>query len=292
MQQIPSPPEWKEIVEIIGFVAGLVALFLAFKQFDDARRHTKKLEQLLLDGKGQKDKMEAILIQAEIQQERLQDLADSLPTRFVGRFPQDLNAITRLLAGAKRKVDILCDFGGYGSFSAPVPFTEYFQEIRRRCLSQKEHPRVQIRLVIYTRRVADELLPLQFDSNEFQNTRQSQEFADFYTATGKQPAEKFGDWNSDMWDVEDDYRQALRVAGVQVRVADEPAPVFLWIRDGEELIGSFQSSRAFADFTFRTSDERFVEFFQRQFDDALETSQEYRPARAGNPPVLANPRGA
>src|ERR1039457_2005446 len=117
-----------EVFELGGLLVGVLGVAFGLKQYRDARHHTVALEKLVNDGSKQLD--------------RLQTLADSLPTRFIGGFPGNLRDLTRLVARAMNELCILCDYAGFGSFSAPASFAGYFEEIRRRRVGQ---PRVDVR---------------------------------------------------------------------------------------------------------------------------------------------------
>lgn len=279
---------WKEVVELGGFIIGLLAVGLAFKQFIDAREHTQKLKALVQATATQQERMNKILANADDGAKRLQILAESLPTRFIGTFPSSVARLADFISAAKHDLVILCDFAGYGSYSDPKAFTTYFQEMRRRRLVD---PIARLRLVLYSRAAGDEALPLQFKASEWDALSSSPEFSTFYALFGNKfptPPRSFKDWNAQSWDIEEDYRQALLSCGVELRIVAKPAPVFVWIRDNEEAIISFQSSAEFNDFTFRTSDIGFIEFFRKQFDNAYANGLEYQSSRHAEPPLLVS----
>lgn len=284
MGEIP----WEEIVEFSGLILAFLALGFSIKQFIDAREHTSKLKDLSTEAEAQQVRMNKILETADAGAKRLEVLASSLPTRFVGTFPDVLDPLTTFIGTAKREVSILCDYAGYGYYSNPISFAAYFEEMRRRCVGQ---PKVEFKLLLYSRAAGEQAMPLQFDKDKFDEMSSSKEFKAFYSLFSKRypsaPA-TFAEWDAQTWEIEEGYRQALRACGADLRVVSNPIPVFLWIRDREDVVISFQSSAEFNDFTFRTSDSRFVEFFQRQFDVALADSAPYRPLTQADPPLLSS----
>jgi hypothetical protein len=279
MESLP----WRDIFEIAAFVLALVALGFAFKQFADAHKQTGELKGLVDKANDQKNQMGGML-------GRLEVLSNSLPTRFIGTFPDVVEALTTFIGAAKSEIRILCDFAGYGSYSNPISFAPYFDTIRRRRVTE---PKIKIEIAVYSRAAGNEALPLQFDKNKYDEIKASEEFKNFFKIFRDRypaPPADFTSWDNQNWEIEDDYRRALQSVGVDLKVIEKSVPVFLWLRDNEELIVSFQSSVEFGDFTFRTSDTRFIEFFRKQIDNAWNCSKPYEPSGKGNKPLLASDR--
>lgn len=278
---------WKEIIDYGGFTLAFLALFFAIRQFLDARQHTKELGALAKKTVEQQNRLAEILEQAEAGAQRLEVLSESLPTRFIGTFPDSVGRLADFVQQAKRELVIVSDYAGFGAYSVPRPFAAYFQAIRRRCV---DTPRIDVKMVIYTRKAGEAAAGLQFGENDWERISQSSEFTNFYRLFADRfasPPGSFKEWNNQSWEMEDWYRHALKSCGADVRETDASIPVFLWIRDDEDAIISFQSSAEFNDVTFRTSDAGFIQFFRKQFDRAYSGAAEYQCTNAVQGPVLA-----
>jgi hypothetical protein len=73
------------------------------------------------------------LVYAGIHAHNLKSMTGKLSTRYLGTFPEYLSEIAELLKGAKKRIDICCDFPAYGHFSNVDAFRSY-----RNVLSQKK----------------------------------------------------------------------------------------------------------------------------------------------------------
>src|SRR5712692_5266118 len=86
--------------EFVGFVLAAVALLYAMIQFVHARGHSRKME----------------------------DIAHSMSTRYIGLFPKDLEDIVQVVKSAGRQLLILADSMGYGQYSNPDTYRKFIEE--------------------------------------------------------------------------------------------------------------------------------------------------------------------
>jgi hypothetical protein len=278
-----------DLIGLLGAAIALFALIFAVKQYRDAREHTAKLGELANKAIDQQARLEKILISAAAGAQQLQTLADSLPTRFVGKFPHHLDTLARFVGEAKQEMHVLCDYVGYGSYSNPISFTSYFEEIRQRCVGQHGQPAIKFKILVYSRAAGDAVLPLQFDEDAWEAMKSSEEFTTFYEIFKERfPSvpSTFDAWNDQWWDIEEGYRQGLRYCSAEIGIVSKPAPVFVWLRDNKDMLFSIQGTEGFNDFMFRTSDLGFIEFFRKQFDAALTNSVAYKPVLPTDQPLL------
>ena len=71
------------------------------------------------------------LWQVEKTNHNLLDISQSMSTKFVGRFPNHISDIRRLLESAENSVSIVCDLLGYGYYSSPEQYQEYRAAVLR-----------------------------------------------------------------------------------------------------------------------------------------------------------------
>lgn len=75
------------------------------------------------------------------QLDRLEEVRRALPTQYLGKFPEFIDDIVKLVKSAKYEIMIFCDFPGYGVFSNFDAFLIYTH-----ILEQQGNKDVQIRL--------------------------------------------------------------------------------------------------------------------------------------------------
>jgi len=107
---------WLHIHEI-DTVLAVLAIFFATIQFLDSRR----------------------------QERRMKDIAQSMSTRFIGRFPHNMSEIIDVVGRAEGKLDILVNVSAYGHFSAPLQFRNY-----KRLIEDKLLNGCKVRMLLHT----------------------------------------------------------------------------------------------------------------------------------------------
>jgi hypothetical protein len=91
-----------EYVALFELALAAVAIYLAFK-------HSQGLHRTIRD---------------------LEEIRDTLTTRYLDQAPKYFGAIVSLIAGAKESIEIICDFPAYGRFTAPAAFIQYSAQLR------------------------------------------------------------------------------------------------------------------------------------------------------------------
>ncbi|MGD2087063.1 MAG: hypothetical protein PVH61_12850 [Candidatus Aminicenantes bacterium] len=72
------------------------------------------------------------LFKARAQTVKLDNISESLSTRFIGPFPDYINEINRILANARSKVSIACDVPSFVAFSDPDAWFTYQKNIEKK----------------------------------------------------------------------------------------------------------------------------------------------------------------
>ena len=100
-----------------------------------------------------------------IQQVTVKEIVSSVTTRYVARFPDNLENATNLISQAKSgdEVLILVDFLGYGHYSDPERYLQYVNAIKN--ARQKAH----VRIMIYDEQAAKADLQAQFSRADYEN---------------------------------------------------------------------------------------------------------------------------
>ncbi len=116
---------------LFAIYAAIIPFFIAsvfsVKSLWDSREQGKNIEH-------QQERLKEIT-------ERLEYVAKTLPTRFIGSFPDHLNVISELIQRANENFYILVDCADYGSFSYPEghkAFMEAIRSVRNRANGEKE----------------------------------------------------------------------------------------------------------------------------------------------------------
>jgi len=289
--------------ELIALLLAIVALVFAYQQYVDSR-------ELMNQARGQQDaltsvissasdhaealkkisehqdaRFEDMLRKAELQTVRLEMLANALPTRFVGTFPGNLRDVTELVKRTRRRLVVLIDFCGYGYYSDPHAFREYYQGLRQLTVAQNK----ELKIICYNRRAGKDAVEFQFPRGAFAEEQRSAAFSHFYRQCFPRLSEPsaWEEFDRESWGYEEDYRQNLHLAGAAILETDSRLPFLAWIRDHDEAIVSFQNLTKFGDFSFRTSDPEFVKFFRTQIDEI--SAKPYVAVSAPRPPLLVEP---
>jgi hypothetical protein len=257
--------------EIVALVLSAVAIYFAGRQYEDSK-------ELLSNARAHAEKLEAV--------------ASALPTRFVGTFPDNLRPIGDLVRTANKSLLVLVDFVGYGYYSNPVAFGAYYKALRQHAIDSK----VQLQIICYDKagRGGKDAVENQFPPDQFEEQRKSHAFQQFYKVhfpALKEP-DKQEDFDRESWEHEEAYRSNLWQNGkdTTVTLTGSPLPFLLWLRDGEEAIVSFQNLTSFGDFSFRTTDPSFIDFFKAQMTLVSRTGTPYAPPSVGTPrkPLLVD----
>ena len=212
------------------------------------------------------------------QADGLKDISGSISTRFVGPFPENMQEIIALLKNAKRKIEIVVDFPGYGQYSALRSHVKYTE-----ALIGARQESVTIQIICYQLGLVRKERLEQFpDITPEQWTRKcaDKKFTDYFALFKSIPMPKDCAGLREAFTRRDSALiKELGDRGVDWKFHSEPAAIFLWMIDDAEAIFTFKNvGRKDVGLSFRTHDgnlvRQFGEIFARRWNNAKD---EYDP---------------
>jgi hypothetical protein len=192
---------------------------------------------------------------------RLEFVANSLSTRYVGQFPDYLEDAVTVLESARCQIRILVWMPGPAFFSQPTTFVRYNQAIERKA----RDPGVNVQLICLNGRLRHERLTIQFQQGSEDEwslwreenasrleifLRQDDDLVPQHIAFGT-----FVERNAFHQSQVLDY---LRRCGVTTIEVDQNITVQAWIADDTQAIFSIHSSTSRSSYGLYTSDPRLV----------------------------------
>ena len=204
---------------------------------------------------------------ARSQNRKLEEVAGSMSTRFVGNFPKNLSEIVRIVSQGSRRLDIVVDICAYGHYSAPRLSDEYVSAVRE----ARRERNVEVRMIFYeaTQHVTN--AKLQFPEVDFQREQQSPRFREYFGKVypGKRKPTTWDDFLRTMLTEESKLLKELRDDGVKLRSVSDRLPMSLWLEDGEAAVFSFQNpTDRDNELSFGTRDGNLLRTLTQSFEDA------------------------
>jgi hypothetical protein len=232
--------------EKLALPISLMALSLGVIQFADAWAHTRKM-----DG-----------------------IADSVSTRYIGNFPKNLTDVCTLTKAARRELLVMVEFVNYGHYWKPEAFEEFSRElelardrgVKVRFLAQKQDAAKQAlqellpEKELWPPKESDELYKHFFSVYPgIEKPKDYYEFLETLLRKGREAASKLFD------------------KGVSIKLAPNSDRLFLCVEDGEEAVFSFKNAAGGEPLCFRTRDAKLIETFKDLFNGHWERGREYLP---------------
>jgi len=215
---------------------------------------------------------------------------------------------------AHKSVDVMCDYVGYGHYSAPRQFDLYFRK-----LVDMRGRGVQVRMLVYERQMAENMYANQFITSRLKEEDQWERLKAFC----KENENKFYDplwqkinecepqvkeWIAQtqagihlagrnsadldkaldsikkdfarvMFDRQAAFMKELLQRGIEIRQTKEKLPFFMWCEDGREAVFAFlhEAARGEREVSFRTRDSRLVaDSFERKFEFLFDEADQIR----------------
>lgn len=228
---------------ITTFVLAAVAIIFGSIQFADSRRHSKKME----------------------------DIAGSMSTRYIGVFPKNLEDILEVVDLADRELLVMADFVDYGHYSNPRGYEKFAERIK-----EARDRGVEVKLLVYDRIQATKALEEQFPEGKWATEKESPEHRHFVSVyPGIVPP-----------DSHEEFLHLLRRKGreldgqlldkkVEIRVLPDQQQLFFWLEDDEDAVFSFENIGEGDPLCFRTRDAKIIEIFRCIFKRNWASSQDY-----------------
>lgn len=228
------------------------------------------------------------------------EIISSLTTKYVSRFPANLDDAKNVITGAQNDDELLIlnDVVGYGYYSCPPKYKDYLEAIRH----ASEKARL-IRILIYDDKGANDVLTTQISqknyeelssSNQLKNTTESvcqpgdldlkvrqQRFWYFFGFYHLPPPSSYADFQHVLSQQQNHFCKQLTASDhVEVRAikhqtgtpSNGPSiaePTFFWMRKDKEVVFAYPNTgQVGKGATFKSSDYRLLEIFLAQFDQA------------------------
>lgn len=202
------------------------------------------------------------------------ELEELHATKFVGVFPDNIPAITRLVGSAESELLAAVDFPSYGSFSAPKENRLYL-----RALVDALQRKVKVRIVLYAPEKAEQATEDQFEYESwvaFKKEERFKRFLSFQPGWKRTDSTIEGDfptvdeWHQYLEALDQSAIRELITAGAKVDQTTE-LPAYLWLADGHEAIFSFYNLREEpSEVSFGTKDRRLIEVLRKLYQRAAD----------------------
>jgi hypothetical protein len=236
--------------QLTTFVLALLAIIFACIQFWDSRQHS--------------DKMELV--------------ARSMSTRYLGIFPKEMNEIIDLIHLADKDLLIVSDFVDYGGYSSPETYQLLFEAVLR-----ARARGVSVRWLVYAEEPAKQTLLCQFTQEDFASVVKDPKFDNYFSYwPGINKPRDYAEFCAILYRKENDFADDLRDKGVEIRTLPEKVWLYFFMQDRQDAVFLFEDigadNRGLA---FRTRDAKLVEtffgIFSRYWDNAPNRPQHRTP---------------
>jgi len=160
-----------------------------------------------------------------------EQIAQSLSTSYIGKFPDTLPKIIGALQEAENEILVLCDVPGYGIFSKHDPYLDYESILRKKA----QHVTIKIAVLGSTRR--KQILNLQFGSQNLDILRKTDKYEAFRKWGGPDvdKIKTISDFVNVMAGAHDrivaEFLQTMKV-----RQYNGDIPVYLWLIDDKVAV--------------------------------------------------------
>jgi hypothetical protein len=230
--------------EIAGFVLAVVAIVFASKQFMDAHEHSRKMEEI----------------------------ASSMSTRYVGDFPKNLDDIVEVAGLADREILVLANFVDYGHYSKPESFERFLEKLHS-ALSRN----VAVRFLVYNDALAAEILEKRFPEDQFGEESQTTRFRNFFATyyKGIRKPDNHKDFLGVLRRKRREVAMDLFDHGAKISTLSKQEQVFFWLEDSEDTVFSFENVGSGDPLCFRTRDAKLIETFSEMFEQSWKSAPDY-----------------
>lgn len=278
-----------EVIEAEGFLLGVLCLVFAHRQYRDAKEHRASLQEntsMLTEAKSTLRENTATL--AEVR--------EHISTKFLATFPSNIPELTQFISGIPHEFDIMIDFAGYGQYSVPDQFANYFSALEE-CARH-----ANIRILVYGSEIATLAIKEQWTESAFKEELKASRLIRFMDnhqdlirpLSSEQfrqqlTYDKFIELQLQVQMQSKD--QLAKIKNVSIRTIDDAELVLIaWIRDDDHAVFSFKNRGAtLRELAFSTRDTALLHVFRGMFKrlwDANEPKDEKVKAA-----IAANPSG-
>ncbi len=228
---------------ITTFVLAAVAIIFASIQFADSRRHSRKME----------------------------DIAASMSTRYIGIFPKDMEDIIEVVNIADRQLIVMADFVDYGHYSNPKEHEEFMERI-----NEARDRGVDVRFLVYGKDPATTALKQQFPAEQWNREKAGPQFDHFFSIyRGIRRPDSHEEFLNILRRKEREATSQLLDKGVGIRLLPNQEKLFFWLEDDEDAVFSFENIGTEEPLCFRTRDAKIIETFRCLFKRNWDSAKNY-----------------
>lgn len=197
------------------------------------------------------------------QNKDLQDISNSVSTRFVGAFPENMRSINELIGGSK-DVLIITDTPSYGHFSNPYEHNLYIKRLKE--ITEAEG---KVRVLVYNDNIRMESIKDQFSSyslDEIKELKSYKKYIKYLERKKKRKIkhDKIEDFFQHLFDEGSEIIHELRRSGVEIKKTSEKQQIFIWIGDNsrQAVFSMLNYGPTNREVSFRTYDQKFIEILR------------------------------
>jgi hypothetical protein len=201
-------------------------------------------------------------IDARVAHKRMEQLVESMSTRFVGLFPKNFTEVVNVVHSANRELLIMTDFVTYGSYSAPHTFGSFLHE-----LTERSKEGVTVRILRYSDRLCRQFVVEQFPEAGYGEIRKDIRFVQYSKAHNLDTATHAQFIDRLIADQSATEAFLLDTHAIEIRTLDKEPPLFLWLEDQEDAVFAFKyPGSPTRGFSFRTRDGSLINNFTQLFE--------------------------
>jgi len=210
---------------------------------------------------------------------KVRGILESVSTKYVGKFPANMDEIIKLISSTKRRLIIMCDVPAYGHFSNPLGFAKYNLAIRNLLTSQMK-PKITLITYNHDKRIGN-------SKNQFSDVSSYEQLIDRDTFKNyfdfhkdnkniKPPEEStkqgFSNWLEEKHST---FLNDIAKIGVEVYESSVDLRLFVWISDDSAIFSFYNFGNDIREVSFRTNDQPLIEILRVIADSAKSNCTEF-----------------
>lgn len=204
-------------------------------------------------------------------------ITDSISTKYVGKFPENMEEVIKLISSTKRKLIITSDVPSYGHFSNPRGFAQYKNAILN-LLTNEPRPHIVLITYDHEKRLANSRNQFNKTYEEVVNGAAYKNYFEYHRNNKSiKPPEQPDKDGFCKW-LEGNHIEFIKnmvAAGVQVFESSRDIRSFSWIGDDSAILSFHNYGNELREVSFKTSDQSLVDILKVFADATIENSKEY-----------------
>jgi hypothetical protein len=197
---------------------------------------------------------------------KMEEIARSMSTRYIGPFPDHLDDIVEVVQRADRDVVMMADCMDYGSFWRPETHTKLHDAVKNAV-----RKKISVRILVGGEPEAI-TRSSHLRTSDFDKIYATTEFAHYFDVYAGDPKPNtFEEFRRIMMTHQERFKQELLSVGVEIRTLPQEVAcgvnLFLWMEDDQDAVFLFpESSDRTIGLAFRTRDSKLLEIFKATFE--------------------------